>query len=219
MSGLRVHIDEVIVELRSVPRKTIAVHPDGFRQANWPNYSHALLRFTSIKTKTQWVVDFGGGQYGICQPFWKWPEYLKSFVKLTTKVKASPFGATNALFDVLGRLEGNPGLAYGMVGEVAKVMDSAAASAEKAGSFTLSTLVSEPDENLFKERKTMLLGALHEAVRGCVQSRCFRGKIRAAKAYEARFPGRSSVACQEVSQRFYLKSPAVLEWPIPAARC
>jgi hypothetical protein len=57
LPDLRVHVDEIDFTLRSIPRKTIAVHPDGYRHANWPTYTHALIRFTSIKTKNQWALD------------------------------------------------------------------------------------------------------------------------------------------------------------------
>ncbi|KAH7069423.1 hypothetical protein FB567DRAFT_224064 [Paraphoma chrysanthemicola] len=211
--GLRVRVDEVVVELGSVPRKTIAVHPNGLRQANWTSYSHALLRFTSIKTKTQWVIDFGGGQYGINQALWKWGDYSKSFVNLTAQIKVSPFGTTKALFDMLGELDGNPGLAYGMVGEVANVMGPAAATAAQAGAFNISALVSDPDDQQFLGRKTALLCAFHSAVRSYIQSPRFDQKIRAEEAFERRFPGRSYEAVAKASEMFFAKYPARMEFP------
>jgi hypothetical protein len=209
-----VHIDEINVELRSIPRKTIAVLPNGFRQANWPTYSHALVRFTSVKTKTRWVLDFGGGQYGICQALWKWSEYATCFVNPEKALEVSPFGATKALLGALGELDGNPSLAYGLVGEVAKVIDKAVTDGEKDKLFVVSTMVHELDDNRFNEQKSALLKALHVAVRHCVQTHSFQDKIRAAKAFESRFPGRSQVACQKVVNQFSTRYPAMTEQPL-----
>jgi hypothetical protein len=173
-----------------------------------------MVRFTSVKTKTQWILDFAGGQYGICQALWKWSEYAKCFVNPEKALRVCPFGATKALLGVLGELDGNPSLIYGLVGEVAKVMDKAVADGEKGMSFVVSSIVHEPDENRFNEQKSALLKALHVAARHCVQTHSFQDKIRAARAFDLRFPGRSFVTSETVKQQFSTRYAAMTEQPL-----
>jgi hypothetical protein len=199
-----VNIDEVEVNLHAIPRKTTAVHPNGYRQDNWPGYSHFLLRITSIKSKTQWALDIGGGQFGICKALWQWKDYANCFLDTTNSIKVYPYGTNKVIIDSLGKLEGNPSMIYGLIGDMAAAMDNAVTCFEKNMNLKLSALISLND-NDFSKHKVALLDAIHAAVHNYKKGKAkqITAKYKAVQAYETRHPRVSSGRCiQSMRQLF-----------------
>lgn len=156
VTDLQVTVDEIDLIPRCIPRKTTAVHPNGYRQDNWPNYSHSLLRVISIKTMSKWAIDIGGSQYGIFTPLWRWEDYMRSFVEMKYTMKVFPLGTNKAVLKEVGKIPGNPSTIYGMVGDVAGALDEAIAIFEKR-KFKLSSLLLLSDNDFNSQLYCALL--------------------------------------------------------------
>jgi hypothetical protein len=202
-TGLQVGIHEVEFGLRSIPRKTTAVHPNGYRQDNWPNYSHFLLRVISTKTKTQWAMDIGGGQYGIVTPLWPWEDYVSKFVETRFCMRVYPLGTNRAILQELGKISGNPSMTYGMIGDVAGAIDGATNTFEKTN-LKLSALVQLSDDE-FVSRKEVLLHSIDAAVHEYKEKHdgSITAKHRAAQIYERKNYGLSSQRNIEATKRLF----------------
>lgn len=143
---------------------------------------------TSKKSGRQWVIDVCGAQYGIFQPFWAWNDYKARFVK-QVKAQRRP-GWNKGLLSKLAKIEGNPSLLYGLIGEIASELDKAVDRWE-AHRMRLAKLPSLEHDRFDKERAN-LLNLLDAEVQKFIKSNDFLPRINAAKAYEAHYPGRST---------------------------
>ena len=117
MLGIRLEIEEVRLNLGSIPRKMVIYYPCGERDQNWPRYFHEVIRITSITTKKQWIIDITGAQYGINRALWTWQEYQYLF---KAEVKAIyPFGTNKAALKAASRIAGSPSMSYGAINVIA----------------------------------------------------------------------------------------------------
>jgi hypothetical protein len=207
-----VKVEEVQIALRWVPRKSTAVHATGMRQTNWPKNSHTLLRVTSTKTKTQWAMDIGGGQYSICTPFWPWEDYVSRFIDTSQVTEIYYFGTNKHLLSALGCIEGRPSLTYGVVGDAAKAFDEASAAFAKSNKLQLSALLQLGDEE-FDARKCALLDAVDMAVREykVKNAKALAAKYEAVDKYEMKYPGLSAAKNNKITKEFYRQSLATTE--------
>jgi hypothetical protein len=201
---LPVKIEEIEVTLSKIPRKTTAVWPNGYRQDNWPNYSHSLLRVTSTKTKTSWIIDIGGGQYGICTPFWPWTDYVDNFINTSKPLEVYPHGTHRDVLRILGKIDGNPSMSYGLVGDVAEAIDRASDSFARNNNLQLSALIQLSDQE-FQLQTTALLNAINTAVLAYKvnHARKIGAKWRASQRYERMNPGVSGVRNAESAKQLY----------------
>jgi hypothetical protein len=199
------------VNLRKIPRKITAVHPDGYREDNWPNYSHFLLRVAHDK-KTKWVPDIAGGQFSIYTPFWKWDDYVNTFVDTKKPIKIYPSGANKSVLHELGKLDGNPSLAYGLVGDIAKAVDEAVAAFEEGHNLKLGALLllTDRDHNI---QKTALLTAIDVAIDTYkrVKDSKIRGDCLTARRYETKHPGLSTAKCQQGFEQYFAQRLNTIE--------
>jgi hypothetical protein len=181
------------------------VHPSGYRQDNWPKYFHSLLQVTSTKTKTQWIVDIGGGQYGICTPFWPAADYVDRYISTDQPLKIYPHGTHKDILKILGKIEGNPSMIYGLTGDVARTIDEAATAFEKSNNFQLKTLVLLADQEELERQKLVLLGTIDIAVRGYIvkNKKAIAAKWRASQRYEKKHPGVSSSLNHKATHKLY----------------
>jgi hypothetical protein len=181
------------------------VHPGGYRQDNWPKYLHAMLQVTSTKTKTQWIIDLGGSQYGICTPFWPAAEYVDRYINTNQSLQVYPHGTHRDILKTLGKIEGIPSMVYGLVGDVAGAIDEAATTFEKSNNFQLNTLVHLTDQKEFDQQKVALLGAIDITVRDYIvkNKKAIAAKWRASQRFEEKYPGVSSSLNDKATHKLY----------------
>ncbi|RMZ67173.1 Zinc finger MYND-type [Pyrenophora seminiperda CCB06] len=190
LKGLDVDIKEVRINHGRVPRRITYNNPYGGHDANWPNYSHEILRITSPKSKTQWVIDISGAQYGITKAFWTWAAYANEYM---VDVKAaSNFGYNKNMFKKLKGIPGNPSMAYGVVGIVAEHMNQAYKKWATDRNMSLSDIPAM-DEDDFLQAKKEVLRTVNDAVRAFLAKNSFEKEFTAAQAYERKFPGNSTM--------------------------
>jgi hypothetical protein len=201
-------IEEVEVQLRAPPRKVTVVHFIGTRQDNWPNYTHFLLRATHTKTKTKWALDIAGGQFGICNPFWNWEEYVNFFVNLQTPMKVYPSGTNQSIVNELGTLDGVASLTYGLVGDIAKAMDKAVEEFEKNHKVTLAALLKLTGAG-YESQRSALLKAMTMAIRNYKQTHDneIQAKYRKFAAYDRKYPGLGEATSDRVMVRGMVQYP------------
>jgi hypothetical protein len=183
------------VALGNVPLKSTFDMPDGQHSSNTAAV-HEVFRVTSAKTGQQWAIDINGGQYGICQPLWKWQTYENTFVKRVAAVYRPATFKT--LLAHLATIEGNPSLTYGVVGDAAMELDIAVDIWEQEH-LQLSKLVALGQAE-FQAQKTSLHQAMDDAVRKFVKAGAYLSKVRAAKTYEAAHPCVSQMRCTAASK-------------------
>ncbi|KAF2134014.1 hypothetical protein P153DRAFT_392636 [Dothidotthia symphoricarpi CBS 119687] len=191
LRGVDVTVEELQVQLRTVPRKAIFVAPDGSRQSNWPEFSHMVLRLKSVKSGKQWVVDLSGGQYGICQPFWDWEIYVANYVGKITAIYSS--GTQRELITELAKIDGNPVLTYRLVQDAADQLNKAVDIWEERH-MKLSRLLFLGDA-AYRQQEMSLLDIMKAAVRSFINSTDFAKPVQAARAYEQANPGFSQRKC------------------------
>jgi hypothetical protein len=182
-------VEEIGVKLRRPTYMIAVVMPNGGRMSNWPAFEHNLLRITSRRTSKQWVFDICGAQYGIYEPFHPWVQYQTRYVERETAIFDPGFLKT--LLADLAQIRGNTNLSYGLVGEAARVLDTAVNTWESQNQalFQLRTL----DNANFSQQKASLLNAIDNAVRnftaiGSPGPGRFAARVRSEKRFEARQP-------------------------------
>lgn len=179
-TALAVDVDEVNLQLGLVPRETIAVYFNGAIIPNFPG-THYLLRITSKKTKSHWALDFAGGQYGICNPLWKWTDYATRFVKGSSLMDVYPSGTNKELFEQLGDVNGEPSMIYGVVENVVKAMNEATDAMVSEGRLDLAGFHSLNEDD-YNAQKTLLLNTLDMAARNYID---IKAKHEIAEVFEA----------------------------------
>ncbi|KAF1846045.1 uncharacterized protein K460DRAFT_386407 [Cucurbitaria berberidis CBS 394.84] len=200
ISALPIEIHEVAVKLKKPPRKNTAVHPGGFRQPNWPDYSHFLLRLTSKKSGKMWYIDITGGQYGLCQSFWRVKEFDQRYVDTIQGV--SLFGKNKAYIKACSKANATMHLIYGSSLDAAAVLDQAMHRWIKENGITCYGIISanEMEHSIHKEK---LLSTLDTALKEFVAKADYSNDIRAARQgpgdtpcfYASSSPPRPSAEC------------------------
>ncbi|KAJ4364665.1 hypothetical protein N0V83_009262 [Neocucurbitaria cava] len=194
--GLKVKVHEVQVNLKNIERKTTAVGPGGSRHSNWPNFVHEVLHVKSSKTGRQWLIDISGGQFGICQAFWKWEDYEAKYVERVT-AKFNP-STMKILIGKLAKIPGNPTLAYELPGQAAAELDQALAK-WTTNHMVLSDLIKLKDKE-YEPLKRDLLRRMDEAVSNFIKRNDFTALVKTQKAYEAVNPRTSIVQVNTTNQ-------------------
>jgi len=196
--GLDVKVEEISLTLGRIPRKITYHTPFGGSDDNWPKYAHEILRVTSSKSKKQWVIDISGAQYGITETFWDWETYANEYM---VKLRAThAFGFNKIMIKNLGVIPGNPCMAYGVIGVVAKQMNRTIDEWATERGISLSDLPKMGEED-FRQAKNEFLQTVSDAVREFINVNSFDKEFQAAKAYEKKFPGMSAAQAKEVSAK------------------
>ncbi|KAF3010648.1 hypothetical protein E8E13_004616 [Curvularia kusanoi] len=176
---LDIDIEEIGVRFKTVPGKVIAINTvKGTSLANWPGYSHTIMRVKSRKSGKQWVLDITGAQYGFTKVVHEWSAYEETFVDKVVAVYR--FGAHQHIFAEMAGVPGLSTLNYRLMGKAATVLDEAVVSWETQNQ-PISTL-----RNLnsidFVSKKASFLDHIDEAVRRFVSTNDFTAIISKAKA-------------------------------------
>jgi hypothetical protein len=143
---------------------------------------------------------------------WKWADYASRYLDANKVIKLYPYGTNKAALDKLGRLDGNPSMVYGLIGDMAGAMDGAVTAFEENANIKLSALLLlENDE--FNRQKSALLETIDLAVQTYkkVMDKQIAGKYRAVQAYERKYPGLSSRRCTQMTQQLFGEGIAVTE--------
>lgn len=196
---LKVKIEEVSVKFQSVPRKTIVVCVNGYEQSNFPAYNHEILRVSSVKSGKKWAIDLAGGQYGLCQPCWKWEEYEKSYVERVVKVHK--LGANQKYINACSQVEGIPSLTYGPAQGVASHLNAAFDKWIESLPAELPKILILDDEK-FKYHQDCLLKGMNVVVRNFVDNSNYTSKVQIAAKYEVDNPGVSSQKVRDIGRAF-----------------
>ena len=186
MLDIRLEIEEVRLNLGSIPRKMVIYYPCGERDQNWPRYFHEVIRITSITTKKQWIIDITGAQYGINRALWTWQEYRYPF---KAEVKAIyPFGTNKAALKAASRIAGSPSMSYGAISVVA---DHLAIKLDERLTRTgkrLSQLV-HLSQREFASDMRQLLEFMSDTVHTFVRANDFQEEFEAMMMHEEMYPG------------------------------
>jgi hypothetical protein len=151
-------------------------------------------------------VDISGGQYGICTPFWPAKDYVNRFLCTTSQpMKMYPHGTHKDVLKILGKIDGNPSMVYGLVGHVAGAIDEAATTFEKSNGLSLSALVHLNDREEFERQKDALLGDIDAAVCNykAKNDQAIAAKWQASQLYEAKHPGISMALNHKTTHALY----------------
>ena len=98
----------------------------------------------------------------------------------------------------LGVIPGNPCMAYGVIGVVAKQMNRTIDEWATERGISLSDLPKMGEED-FRQAKNEFLQTVSDAVREFINVNSFDKEFQAAKAYEKKFPGMSAAQAKIVS--------------------
>jgi hypothetical protein len=136
-------------------------------------------------------------------------------------MKVYPSGTNKELFRTLGRLQGEPSMTHGVVGEVVKEMSKAVIVDGVDGIPNLSALCLLKQAE-FDDQKTALLGALDSVARAYVSREHLgiQGKYMKAEVYKRKTQreGGSQIEVDRLTDAFFRTSPGVIENPLPGCR-
>lgn len=140
----------------------------------------------------QWAMDIAGGQSGICAPLWDWRSYYQTFIDPLKPISVYNFGTNKAVLHVLGKMDGNPSLTYGLGETAALIMNDALATFEKRRDVLLPKFLKLSDEE-YAVQEVALLNAIVMAICDYKknQSGEIMAKCHASRSHEKRFPGES----------------------------
>ncbi|EUC38463.1 hypothetical protein COCCADRAFT_32403 [Bipolaris zeicola 26-R-13] len=186
LHGLIKALTEVF--LRLISQKVTISREGAGTNANWPNYRHAILRIRSEKTKTQWIIDITGAQYGIRRALWKWRDYENMHMAVVARVYE--LGYFKYLLDKASKIQGMDGLSY-RVGMLAAGNLDQAITKWAVGHKKIAEII-DLDEEAYQVDKASLLESMDTAVRSFVAANNFNAQFREAKAYDRKCPGKSA---------------------------
>ncbi|KAF2792660.1 hypothetical protein K505DRAFT_338493 [Melanomma pulvis-pyrius CBS 109.77] len=208
LTHLKLKIEEVSVSLQNVPRKTIVVYPNGYEHHNFPGHKHEIFCVTSVKSGKKWAIDLAGGQYGLCQPCWRWEEYEKRYVEEVITVHL--LGTNETYVKACSQVEGTPSLTRPSTQDAASHLKAAFHKWVETLPAGLPKMLILDDEK-FKYHQDCLLKDVNAAVRKFVDNSNYTTEARKAARYERDNPGVSSQRLQDIRnalfQRGYDSSP------------
>ncbi|KAH7069424.1 hypothetical protein FB567DRAFT_456590 [Paraphoma chrysanthemicola] len=184
ITGLKVKLEEVNVSLEWVDRPTNITHPNGFQHQNWPGSSHDVLRITSSKTGSQWIIDLTNYQYNIEQCFWKWNEFADLYVQSINAIY--PFGTHHKEKQLLGKIKGNTSLDYGLVGEVVVIMNATIKQWAVQKNVKLKD-IPHMSGKTYSTTVLSLVKAIQNAVREFIGNNDFTQRVQAVRKYEMKY--------------------------------
>jgi hypothetical protein len=131
--------------------------------------------------------------------------YVDRYINTDQPLKVYPHGTHRDILKILGKIEGNPSMVYGLVGDVAGAIDEAATTFEKTNNFQLTTLVHLTDQEEFDRQKVALLGTIDIAIRGYIgkNKKAIAAKWRASQRFEEKHPGVSSSLNHKATHKLY----------------
>ncbi|KAH7072708.1 hypothetical protein BKA63DRAFT_48760 [Paraphoma chrysanthemicola] len=183
LSRLEVKVEELNVALETVPRPTMVRYANGVERSNWPRNTHDVLRVTSCKTKSQWVIDLTFAQYNLSECFGKWSRFMLAHVERIIGIY--PFGTHKALKSRLGKVRGNANLDYGLIGEVAAHMNAAVKQWGMGSRIQVEDIVLMQHEPAAAVAGNMIATAEH-AIRRFILNNNFTSRLQSERDYEAK---------------------------------
>lgn len=184
--------------------KMTAVHGE---QVAYASDKHDTLLLTSNKTGREWVIDISGGQFGICEPFWKFNDYQDRFAATIVSKRSLGWNKLFTLETV--KTKGLQAMILGLYWDASVVLIEEAKrwETEHVRLAQLPTL----SEEQFAETKGSLLQAVNLRVKGFVRAVDATQRVLSGLEYDSMYPGQSSIEVAKIKEKFWKKvTPSAL---------